>query len=182
MANGVYIDRKEHVMADNPRTIDNLGIDVSTQYAAARKELEKTEAILKEGKAVRGKTEIDVTIPYFESEFEKIYQTQKRNIPIAELSPPPRYAEQQRRVFTHQVLPSLGTDEKLDAQVQRIQGTVRIPESGPTAEKMSWEAERELQEQQKEQKVLVGLFINTIRPLDKDVIDINSRRGQYHKG
>lgn len=168
----------------DPRTIDNLGIEASIRYAQDQQELDK--GLIREGKTVRGKTEIDVTIPYFASEFEKIYETQKRNIPVAALLPPPKYAEQQRRIFTHQILPSLGTDEKIDAQTQRIKGTVRMPEIvQPVADKekapMSWEAERELQEQEKEKNILLGLT-TMIQALDKDLIDINSRRGQYHKG
>jgi hypothetical protein len=166
-----------------PRTIDNLGVEASTRYALDQKEKEYAESIIKESR-LPSQAEIDVTTPSFASAFEDLFEMQKRNIPWGDTPAPPKYNEQKKRLFTHQILPSLGSEDKIEAQSERITATVRTTETKVSTgdeTRMSWENEREVQEQEKEKKTLLGLF-SCKKALDKDLIEINSRRGQYQRG
>ena len=60
-----------------PRTIDNLGLDVSTRYAEDQKRLD--QQFIKESKAVSAQTQIDVTSPSYGSEFDLLFEITKRN-------------------------------------------------------------------------------------------------------
>ncbi len=141
-----------------PRTIDDLGPEVSSRYAADRKYYDEKQA--KEAPAIPSQATIDVTTPGFSSEFDALFETSKRNPSWADFLRPPKYAEQKKRVFTHQILPSLGSDDKRQQQIQRVKSA-------------------ETDEEQK--KVMLTLF-EKIEKLDRTLIDINTRRSQYHKG
>lgn len=174
-----------------PRTIDNLGVDVSSRYAEDQKRLDAS--IMKEARGVGRQAEIDVTIPYNPSEFELLFDTGKRNVPWADFPPPPLYGEQKKRLFTFQVVPSLGSDDKLEAQIERITAlippeTVKAEEAFQAGEReeqrqkrRKWEDERDKEEKEREKKILIILLQN-IENLDKNLVDINSRRGQYQRG
>lgn len=167
----------------DPLTIDNLGPDASSRYAQDRKLYE--ESIFKEAKAVPifPQAEIDVTQPFFASEYEQLFEMQKRNISWADFYPPPKFNEQKKRLFTHQILPFLGSEDKIEAQSARISATVRLPAplAGEEGPRVSWQQERELHQQENEKKILISLM-TSIHTLDKYLIDINSRRSQYQKG
>jgi hypothetical protein len=173
-----------------PRTIDNLGLDVSTRYAEDQQKLD--QKLIKESKAIPSQTEIDVTSPAFASEFDLLFDTAKRNLPWAEFSVPEKYNEQKKRLFTFQLIPSLGTQDKKEGQAQKIlakfQGTTQHREKEEKEEKdqkgskkRKWEEEKEKHEEDKEKKILMNL-LNCILTLDKTMMDINSRRTQYQKG
>ena len=53
-----------------PRTIDNLGIDVSTRYAEDQKVLD--QSLVKEARGIQVQTEIEVTTPFYPSELEAL--------------------------------------------------------------------------------------------------------------
>jgi hypothetical protein len=171
-----------------PRTIDNLGPDASSRYADDRKHYDETQ--IKESRIIPSQAEIDVTAPAFSSEFELLFETSRRNSPWGDFFMPPRYQDQKKRVFTFQILPSLGSPDKKEVQAERIQQTVAL------AKKRKDEAEeatknglrssareeiKELEEEEKEKSVLLKLF-DGISNLERTLIDINSRRSQYHKG
>lgn len=171
-----------------PRTIDNLGLDVSTRYAEDQKYLDAK--MIKESKAIPSQTEIDVTIPAFSSEFDLLFETSKRNLPWADFIPPDKYNEQKKRLFTFQIVPSLGSQDKKESQAQKILSRLQEPvqynkekdeRQQKDSRKKRWEEAREQQEQEKEKKILSNLF-HCILLLDRDLIDINSRRTQYQKG
>lgn len=171
-----------------PRTIDNLGVDVSTRYAQDVSTLD--ESILKDARGITLQTQIDVTLPAFASEFEMLFELSKKNLPWAEFNPPLRYNEQKKRVFTHQLIPSLGTQEKRERETQKIIAKadtyVAKREGGKDREgqKNPQKKFMELQEEElvkKEKKILIKL-LDCIIYLDKDVAAINSKRSQYQKG
>lgn len=171
-----------------PRTIDNLGVDASARYAADVKELETQ--ILKESRIIPRQAEVDVSEPSFTSEFDLLFDSAKRNTPWAKFSMPENYTEQRKRLFTYQIIPSLGPQEKTESQEKKIlaqlkekadrQNKDRDKES-KKEDRSSWEEDVEKQEQEKEQKVLVQLLKNLLI-LDKCMTDISARRMQYQKG
>jgi len=69
-----------------PRTIDNLGVDVSTRYAEDRKALD--ESFIKEARTIPSQAQIDVSAPSFPSEMEELLHAQPANISWASFPPP----------------------------------------------------------------------------------------------
>jgi hypothetical protein len=170
-----------------PRTIDNLGVDVSTRYAEDQKMFD--EKIIKESRGIPIQAQIDVTFPSFSSELEALFEINKRNIFWADFFMPPKYREQKKRLFTYQIIPSLGSEDKKETQSQRIKDVIasrkkKMEEETDEQKKkkaLPWEEEKELEEEKKEEKVLLAL-LEKISSLDKYLVDINSRRSQYQKG
>jgi len=170
-----------------PRTIDNLGVEVSTRYAQDQKQLD--QKLIKESRGISTQTEIDVTMPSFSSELEALLQLQARTLPWADFYAPDKYNEQKKRLFTFQAVPSLGTEDKKESQAQKILAKIKALAEKREKEKdkeregkqRKWEMDREIEEEEKEKDILIALF-HLVATLDKYIIDINSRRGQYQKG
>lgn len=171
-----------------PRTIDNLGLDVSTRYAEDQKNLD--EKLIRDARGISQQTLIDVTIPSYSSEFDALFELSKRNLPWADFQAPNRYNEQKKRLFTHQIIPSLGTEERKESQAQKIIAKVQSQiakrqadkdKEGQQDPKKKFNEQREEQELTKEKKILIKL-LDCIVYLDKDIGAVNSRRMQYQKG
>ena len=128
------------------------------------------------------------TPPFFKSEFDLIFETKQRHQQWAAFSPPPGYSTQRMRIFLHQVIPSLGTEEFQQTQMQKIQDRREAnkkkrkekKEAG-IAPEYAWEDEREEEEERKESKMLLELM-DYVKELDKLLGAINARRSQYSKG
>jgi hypothetical protein len=168
-----------------PRTIDNLGIDASTRYAVDQQELDSK--ILKEARGIPRQAEVDVTTPFFASEFDLLFDTSKKNTSWALFTMPKNYGEQRKRLFTYQIIPSLGTQEKTENQEKKILAQIKEKTEEQNKERKkkqnntSWEEEIEQEEQEREQKVLLSL-LKKLLFLDKCMADITARRMQYQKG
>ncbi len=171
-----------------PRTIDNLGVDVSTRYAQDVATLD--ESLIKDARGITLQTQIDVTQPAFASEFELLFELSKKNLPWAEFQPPIRYNEQKKRVFTHQIIPSLGTLDKRERESAKIIAKAdsyqkkKQGDQEKEGQKNSQKKFMELQEEEqvkKEKKILIKL-LDCIIYLDKDMASIQSKRSQYQKG
>jgi hypothetical protein len=168
-----------------PRTIDNLGLAASTRYAVDQQELDKK--ILKEARGIPRQAEVDVTTPFFASEFDLLFDTSKKNTSWALFTTPKHYGEQRKRLFTYQIIPSLGTQEKTENQEKKIQAQLKEKTDEQNRERKKkqnnteWEEDIEQDEQEREQKILLALLKNLIF-LDKCMVDITARRMQYQKG
>lgn len=166
-----------------PRTIDNLGIEASTRYAEDLKELD--QKLLIEARGIREQTEIDITHPFFLTELEILLEPQKQQT-WATFIPPVGYFEQKKRFFVFQLISSLGSEEKHEKQVQKIISQLktlsrkkRNNQQGDQQGESDNDPEKDYHE--KEKKTLVSV-LQTIMYLDKEIQEINARRGQYHKG
>ncbi|MBI2742889.1 MAG: DUF5399 family protein [Chlamydiales bacterium] len=171
-------------MSLRPKTIDNLGVEAYTRYAEDEKL--RGDALVKDAHLAPSQAaEVDVTTPSYASEFDALFGISKRNAPWADFSAPPKFHEQKRRLFTHQILPSLGTADKKEVQSQRIidlvETTKKRKETMASEGKETLQMNREFEEEESEKKVLLNA-LNRISTLERTLIDINSRRGQYHKG
>jgi hypothetical protein len=164
-----------------PRTIDNLGVDVSTRYAEDQKILDKT--LIKEARTIPAQAEIEVTIPFFPSELEALLRSTPLQSSWASFIPPAMYFEQRKRLFTFQSIPSLGSEDKKESQTQKILAKLQLLEEKQEEkdQKKKREQQHSLEEEEREKKILTVL-LQTIANLDKLIIDINSRRSQYQKG
>ena len=163
-----------------PRTIDNLGVEFSNRYADDQQKLDPK--MIKESRSVPMRAEIDVTIPSYSSEFELLFETQKRNVFWADFHAPAGFNEQKKRLFTFQIVPAIGSEDKQEMQADRIKARIQRQVDAEHQDKTRpWEEEREEQEEDKEQKALLSL-LQKITVLDRYLIDINSRRNQYQRG
>ncbi len=171
-----------------PRTIDNLGREASTRWAEDQKYID--EKLVKEARGIQTQTEIEVTLPSFPSELDSLVHSQPTYLTWALFVMPLRYNEQKKRLFTFQLVPSLGSDEKKESQAQKILAKLRSladkrKEQGEKErdknQKQKWQEEKEIEEEEKEKKTLISL-LDTIATYDKFLVDINSRRSQYQKG
>lgn len=168
------------------RTIDDLGIEASVQWANAQAFLD--QSITRESHLISRYTEIDVYTPFYKSEFDLIFETKKRHQQWAAFFAPAGYSTQRMRLFLYQVIPSLGTEDFQLAQMQKIRNKCednkkkRAEEKQETnSSKYAWEDQRAEEEENKESKTLLAL-IEYVNTLDKLLIAINSRRSQYSKG
>lgn len=164
-----------------PRTIDNLGIDISTRYARDQNELDTS--LIKEAGKVSEQAQIDVSFPSFTSEWEAMFEMGNRTLPWADFHAPEKYSEQKKRLFTHNIFPGMGDENKKEAIMLRVSTFTFTQEEGDKEKekKMAWEEEKEKEDEEKEKKTILAL-LNTIQLLDKLLVDVNARRGQYQRG
>ncbi len=169
-----------------PKTIDNLGLDTSVRWAQDQEFLDKS--LIKESPFISRQTTTDVTSPSFSSEFDTLFQINKRFAPWAFLLSPKGYNLQKMRLFTFQTIPSLGSDEFLTTQIQKIRDKIdtskkdraKRREEGLGSE-YAWEDEKEEEEELRQSKTLIAL-LDYLQLLDSLMIQINARRSQYQKG
>ena len=143
------------------RTIDNLGVDISTRYAEDREGYD--ESFIKEALSIPSQTKISVTLPTSLSEFDTLFQLGATGALWASFYAPPNYYAYRRRLFAEQIIPELGTPDMQEATLERVK------------------AIGETEEAEKEKQILIKLF-NNLHVFDQLLIDINSRRSQYQKG
>ncbi len=167
-----------------PRTIDSLGVDTSTRYAQDQKILD--QKLIKEARSIPPQTEIDSTTIFYPSELDQLFSMDQRGIVWGEVDEPPLYAEQTRRIFTSQIVPSLGSEEKREKLTQRIHAIAGKQESeSKRAESenydFAWQKAQLKTQRDTEAKKLEEMFA-TLHLLEKDYSEITSYRSQYQKG
>jgi hypothetical protein len=161
-------------MTVKPRTIDNLGMDSSVRYAKDKELLDLR--LVEDSKWVSKRIEVSATKPYIPSEFDKLFSA-KPTIQWALFSAPPASEPQSRTLFSYQLIPSLGSNEKQEADAEKLTAL----EDTLDKEKRQGKGDRDQQEEEKERKRLLALF-KCLEKLDKALIFINSRRNQYQRG
>lgn len=166
-----------------PRTIDNLGMDVSTRYAEDQKILDKT--LIKEAQTVTDQTQVDVTAPFFPSEVDALLHANSLQKSWALFFPPNLFFEQKKRLFTFQSVPSLGSEDKQASKVDKILALLenkQFKEKREDKRKQQEQNSQEVEEEEEKEKKVLTDLLQTIAFLDKLLVDINSRRSQYQKG
>jgi len=154
------------------RTIDNLGIEISNRYAEDRELFD--ESYIKDARAVTSQTSVASTLPSHLPEFDLLFDLGRRKASWANFYAPSRYAASRRRLFAEQLIPKLGTPDKQEAQLQRVEA---VGEMEKTRHTLPTAIERVEEEKQILLKLLGNLHL-----FDQLLIDINSRRAQYQKG
>ncbi len=150
------------------RTIDNLGIETSSRYAEDQTLLD--QKLLKEIR-VPVQAQIDVTQPSYSDELDRLFEMSKSHALWASFSAPLHFYAQKRRLFSELTIPQLGTIDKREVLLQKLL-TMGTGGNGDTAQ---------IEKTTEEKKALITL-LNRIESIDKDLIDINSKRTQYQKG
>jgi hypothetical protein len=159
------------------RTIDNLGLESSVRYA---KDVEANDIrLIEDSKIVSRRIEVSVTKPYAPSEFDQLFSFGK-SVQWALFTPPPGTESHTRPLFSHQLIPSLGTAEKQEASIDKISG-LEDALNKPRKKRLGTWDEQEEKEEQEERKTLSAL-LKCIERLDRTLTFINVRRNQYHRG
>jgi hypothetical protein len=153
-------------MTTKARTVDNLGIDASSRYARDQAQLDKT--FIQDSRIIAQKAEISSLTPHIATEFEQYLAPAKQILWATFAAPPIAMAD--TTLFTHQLIPSLGTSEKQDELIQKLDA-----------------AEDTLNKKKRNNKELLELksirtALQLILTLDRTLSLINARRNQYQKG
>jgi hypothetical protein len=164
-------------MSVKSKTIDNLGVDASIRYAKDQEAIDVR--FIQESQLVPPKTEVSVAIPYTLSEFDQIYSLEKK-ISWALFSPPPNYLNAEKSLFSYLLIPSLGDYEKLEADLDKIEGVEDLLKK-PHKKSTRDDSSRDEKQDEKERKTLLAL-LQCIGKLNKILGVINSRRNQYQRG
>ena len=171
-------------MSIKSRTIDNLGIESSVRYA---KDVEQLDVrMLEESKWVPEKTTVSAFKPYVPSEFSFLFSSTQKSLWAAFL-PPPDYYERVGRFFAHQLIPSLGSYEKQEADTDKIEGLEDVLNKASSRKKKgnqqgSGEQEYEQDPEEERERQIVMSLLQTITKLDRALVLINSRRNQFQRG
>ena len=162
------------------KTIDNLGVDISSQYA--RTQGETKEDLIKESGIASISAKIDVTKPAYRSEYDMILGTRQRYKGWALFPFPSNIAASSLRVFTSHLLPAIRADEFGLLEMDRLRAhQEKKRKDKKTKTSYNYEETIEDEEEEKESSTLMG-FIEEVQQLDKNLIAINGRRNQYQKG
>ena len=161
-------------MTEPPKTVDNVGLNVSTDWALRQAELDKGKGFAEEGKKVQGQAQIDVVQPSYLPEWEALLGNPERYQPISGFASPPDYNVQRRGLFTMQLCPRLGVEAKLEEQVQRIEQTAPAAAVGGALTP-------EQKTEQKEKTAITDLLNLNIQ-YGKYSADFYGRRDQYQRG
>ncbi len=152
------------------KTIDNLGVEASNRLA--QDWALRDEDLIRGGYEVFSHARVETTSPHYPSEFNALFDLDDANVPWIQFSPPKNYHVSQRRLFAEQLIPSLGSSEKQEAQL------VRLEAYGNHEEEKHPEAPETIV---REKEALKNLFIQ-LSDLNRDIVDINHGRIQYQKG
>lgn len=161
------------------RTIDNLGIDTSTRYALDQQL--KEEKLFQEIGKISPQMEIDIALPSFASEVDILLRSGATHTIWAHFFPPSRFAERRGRIFAYLLIPSLGSEEKKELQMQKILAELQHIQLPSHENAEPWEQAVERAQEEKELHKLIALF-KTLMLLNGFLVDINARRLQYQRG
>jgi DNA-binding transcriptional regulator GbsR (MarR family) len=154
------------------KTIDNLGVDISTRYAEDRELFD--ESFIRDARTVTVQTSITSTLPAHLPEFDLLFDLTQRKATWATFLAPPHYYATRRRLFAEQVIPEIGTPDKQETQLLRV-------EAVGDEEKKRHTLPTEVEQVEQEKQTLLKL-LNKLHNIDELLIAINSRRDQYQKG
>ena len=165
-------------MSIKSRTIDNLGIESSVRYA---KDVEQTDRrMIEESKWIPQKTTVSAFKPYAPSEFDHLLSFQETTIWAAFL-PPAEYYDRVGRFFSYQLIPSLGSYEKQEADTDKLASLEDALNKPFSRKKQNDQDSSEEKEEERERQILMYL-LETITKLDRTLVLINSCRNQFQRG
>lgn len=167
-------------MSIKPRTIDDLGVETSVRYAQDKAQLDSQ--LLNDSKWLPKKLEVSVTEPYISSEFDELFASDRIN-QWAAFVPPPHYGTQTRTLFSFQLVPSLGTYEKQESDMEKLTALKDVLSKHKDRQKQSNSSfsDEEDEKEEEDRKILLTLF-KCIETLDKALAFINAKRNQYQRG
>lgn len=100
------------------KTIDNLGDDAYRHYATTHIE---EDVVFEEARIVSGQAQKDRNTPVYHSQLSLVLETELKNRPFGDVETPQGFESMTQKAFLHQFIPSLGSNEKVEASIHRIQ-------------------------------------------------------------
>ena len=143
-----------------PKTIDNLGVQASIDYAGGLEQ--RDTSLIRDARGVAALTGTSSLSPAY-SEITSLVGLDQINRPYALFQRPSGYEEGAGRIFKHGLSPAFGAPEKTEAVEARIQA---VEATGKAA---------------REKKVISDV-LQTKRTFDQDIQRVESKRGEFHKG
>lgn len=152
------------------KTIDQLGMDASKQYADNLARLDWR--LIRESQIVPQKAEVFSMKPQaLAAGLESLSDLEKKAA-WALFLPPPDYFTKASPLFTFQgIIPSLGSYEKQEANLDKLESVDGVSSAEGAAPK----------EPSPEKKALLAFF-TCLQDLDKTLSFINAQRNRYHRG
>lgn len=152
------------------KTIDNLGPGVSKRYA---EDVENTDrSLIRDSRKVPTQTYVTTTAPSYKSQVDDLLEI-KQPTSWATFEEPKNFTSHNKNLFTFQLIPSMGTVE----QQQTNKDQINIIKEQEDQQEQEQEEPEEEEDIDKVVKLLDWMGI-----LDKYILFINGKRGQYHKG
>ncbi|NGX38923.1 MAG: hypothetical protein KR126chlam1_00239 [Chlamydiae bacterium] len=158
------------------RTIDDLGLESSSRYAEDQELFDQT--LIQEARIIPSQTKITSTLPTYPSEFDALFELEKQGTVWARFLAPPNYYASRRRLFSEQIIPTLGPPDLQETKMGRIEA-IGAEEKGKRREEG---APPNVEEELETEKQTLMHLLQNIHLMDELLIDINSRRVQYQKG
>lgn len=164
-------------------TIDDIPLNSHNEWAKRVEQQRKEPLQYGEDYQVVGPAQVDVSAPSYPSQLESLLGEDLCNIPWSDFSMPPKELLARRTTcFSTDLIPRLGSDEKLRTLKQKLDSMAKI-ELPPSnlAESMKWEEEKARVQYDIERKTLSNAVEKTLY-LNKILYDINAKIHEYHKG
>ena len=168
------------------RTLDNLGIEVSSRYARDKQLLDSH--LLSEAGLVSQKTESIAYKPYASAEFDqRFFFAMRTTSHLALFQPPANYFQGGSNLFSYQLIPSLGDDEQQEADLEKLtlwkeeRKKRRNQAKHRAAPSLLEDEEFDDPNDEKQEQVLVTL-LECIARLNRDLLLAISCRNQYQRG
>jgi hypothetical protein len=168
------------------KTIDNLGVDVSRDYAAIESAKEFRESLLQGARDVPSKTQVSVTEAAYPNEIDDLFGLQLQNMPFASFSEPPGYSAYRRNIFSTQLAPSLGIAQRQQEQEEQVkdfeQPTSSYDEDDENQKKKKKHTKKEDRHFNKQKEILLE-FLHTYNILNEDLKTILFKGiNRFHRG
>lgn len=161
---------------DDIRTIDNLSIETSIQFEESKAEIDPK--IFTDSDKVRASVGLDSFNTTLHSSVSQLFELDKHTTIAA---PPPGYNEQSGRLFTHQLAPNLGPEDRIEATEARIDGTKRQALEAITENPRSEAGRAKIKDVENEAHVLQSLLL-TVSEINKGIEFANGERSRFKKG
>ena len=156
------------------RTIDNLGPDVSQDFA--KRTQQEDVKLVGDSRTVSAQAAIDTTQPVYVSQLSELFPTGKHTWSV--FFDPPNYKEQ-NRIFINQVVPAFGDEEQKQAFKQRIDASQELLEHQNY--EYPWQKDQEKEDWTKESTTFIHL-IDRLSVYDKIIDEIKNNCGALYKG
>ncbi len=160
-------------MSIKPKTIDNLGIDSHNAYAL-KEDFFDPDII--QYSSISNNTDVIISSDQLNTELNKILGIDQKNQSFANFVEPQDLTFAKKELFSTYIIPSLGTDERKLDRKNKIKKKKKFKKAKL---KLKEQIEEEKEEEEKESLIS---FFNCLDIMEKDLIEINAKRSQYHKG
>lgn len=158
-------------------TIDQLPLDISTRYAQDQKQLVlPLIKDIKDSREVSAKTQISVFTPSVSSLLESLTGNLSIHSTLASFNPPRESIG--FLVFTYLLVPSIGSNDKLEALLQKVEEMRKMDKD----EEQEGNQEESSEDEESEEKESVLQLFKTLTFLNKCLCDANAKRNQFQQG